>query len=374
MARPTFASPPELIAPAGYSHVVTIPAGRLAWTAGQVPMTRDREVPEGWEAQARLAFDTGRALRAAGAAWSDVVKLTISVVELSEVATIAAFVTSSWTRRRLRPVPLEVAALFDPDVLLEVEAVAFLPDRRSPPGQGGLRARLVAARHELADESLLVGDRDRLGPAVHAELGEHALEVARDRLRADHELLAICLGRIPPASSSSTSRSRAVSSASIGARGDDAAAPARAGDQPSGAGKQLILIGGLDDVVVAANEQTCRAVERLRAVSGDEDDRKIVAELVPQLTCDLEAADIGEEDAEQHEARPHRRTDAMASSPFTASSSRSRHDRRDERRRPGSLRLVHDQDGAAVGHQSFRSALNALAPLSMIVSRRSTVV
>jgi hypothetical protein len=40
---PVFASPPELIAPAGYSHVVTIPRGRLAWTAAQVAMTRDRK-------------------------------------------------------------------------------------------------------------------------------------------------------------------------------------------------------------------------------------------------------------------------------------------------------------------------------------------
>ena len=130
MARPTFASPPELIAPAGYSHVVTIPAGRLAWTAGQVPMTRDREVPEGWEAQARLAFEnTGRALRAAGAAWSDVVKLTISVVELSEVATIRR-VRDEFIDTAAPPTSslAQVAALFDPDVLLEVEAVAFLPD------------------------------------------------------------------------------------------------------------------------------------------------------------------------------------------------------------------------------------------------------
>jgi enamine deaminase RidA (YjgF/YER057c/UK114 family) len=130
VARPTFTSPPELIAPAGYSHVVTIPAGRLAWTAGQVPMTRDREVPEGWEAQARLAFEnTGRALRAAGAAWSDVVKLTISVVELSEVATIRR-VRDEFVDTAAPPTSslAQVAALFDPDVLLEVEAVAFLPE------------------------------------------------------------------------------------------------------------------------------------------------------------------------------------------------------------------------------------------------------
>jgi enamine deaminase RidA (YjgF/YER057c/UK114 family) len=130
MARPTFASPPELIAPSGYSHVVTIPAGRLAWTAGQAPMTPDREVPEGWEAQARLAFEnTGRALRAAGAGWSNVIKLTISVVELSEVATIRR-VRDEFVDTAAPPTSslAQVAALFDPDVLLEVEAVAFLPE------------------------------------------------------------------------------------------------------------------------------------------------------------------------------------------------------------------------------------------------------
>jgi enamine deaminase RidA (YjgF/YER057c/UK114 family) len=130
MARPTFASPPELIAPSGYSHVVTLPAGRLAWTAGQVPMTPDREVPEGWEAQARLAFEnTGRALRAAGAGWSNVIKLTISVVEFSEVATIRR-VRDEFVDTAAPPTSslAQVAALFDPDVLLEVEAVAFLPD------------------------------------------------------------------------------------------------------------------------------------------------------------------------------------------------------------------------------------------------------
>jgi enamine deaminase RidA (YjgF/YER057c/UK114 family) len=130
MARPTFASPPELIAPSGYSHVVTLPAGRLAWTAGQVPMTPDREVPEGWEAQARLAFEnTGRALRAAGAGWSNVIKLTISVVELSEVATIRR-VRDEFVDTAAPPTSslAQVAALFDSDVLLEVEAVAFLPE------------------------------------------------------------------------------------------------------------------------------------------------------------------------------------------------------------------------------------------------------
>ncbi|HET7854942.1 MAG TPA: RidA family protein [Gaiellaceae bacterium] len=130
MSSPVFASPPELIAPAGYSHVVTIPPGRLAWTAGQVPMTRDRAIPEGWEAQTRLAFEnTGRALRAAGAAWGNVVKLTLYVVDISELATIRR-VRDEFINLASPPTSslVEVSALFNPDVLIEVEAVAFLPD------------------------------------------------------------------------------------------------------------------------------------------------------------------------------------------------------------------------------------------------------
>jgi enamine deaminase RidA (YjgF/YER057c/UK114 family) len=130
VSRPIFASPPDLLAPAGYSHVVTIPAGQLAWTAGQVPITRERTIPDGWEAQTRLAFEnTGRALRAAGAGWSDVVKLTIYVVELSELPTIRR-VRDEFVDTAAPPTSslVQVAALFDPDVLLEVEAVAFLPE------------------------------------------------------------------------------------------------------------------------------------------------------------------------------------------------------------------------------------------------------
>jgi enamine deaminase RidA (YjgF/YER057c/UK114 family) len=130
MSGPVFVSPPDLIVPGGYSHVVTIPPGRLAWTAGQVPMTRDRTIPEGWEAQTRLAFENaGRALRAAGAAWSNVVKLTIYVVDISELATIRR-VRDEFIDLEAPPTSslVEVAALFDPGVLLEVEAVAFLPE------------------------------------------------------------------------------------------------------------------------------------------------------------------------------------------------------------------------------------------------------
>jgi enamine deaminase RidA (YjgF/YER057c/UK114 family) len=127
---PTFFSPEELPPPSGYSHVVSLQAGRLVWTSGQVGMDVDRTIdPAGWEGQTRRAFtNAGHALRAAGAGWPDVVKLTIFVVDVSALETIRTvrdeFVDTS---RPPTSSLVQVAALFHPDVLIEVEAVAWLP-------------------------------------------------------------------------------------------------------------------------------------------------------------------------------------------------------------------------------------------------------
>jgi enamine deaminase RidA (YjgF/YER057c/UK114 family) len=125
---PTFSSPGDLSPPVGYSHVVEIPAGRLVWTAGQVAMGADGAVPDGWEAQTRLALaNVGRALEAGGAGWPDVVKLSFFVVEVAELPAIRAirdeFVDTS---RPPTSTLVQVAGLFRPDLLIEVEAVAWL--------------------------------------------------------------------------------------------------------------------------------------------------------------------------------------------------------------------------------------------------------
>jgi len=124
-----FASPSTLSTPAGYSHVVSLPAsGRLVWTSGQVPIAADGTVaPAGdWEAQTRLTFqNVGHALAAGGAAWADAVKLTIFVVDLAGLPTIRA-VRDEFVDLERPPTSslVQVAALFHPDVLIEVEAVA----------------------------------------------------------------------------------------------------------------------------------------------------------------------------------------------------------------------------------------------------------
>ena len=128
-SSPVFHSPADLSQPAGYSHVVEVPAGRLVWTAGQVAIPADGSVPDGREAQTRLVFENvGRALAAGGAGWPDVVKFTVYVVDVADVATIRA-VRDEYVDTAKPPTStlVQVAALVRPELLIEVEAVAWLP-------------------------------------------------------------------------------------------------------------------------------------------------------------------------------------------------------------------------------------------------------
>lgn len=130
-SRPVFSSPGDLVAPAGYSHVVSIPPGRLIWTSGQVPMDTERNVVGAgdWAAQTRAVFENlERALRVGGAGWADVVKLTLFVVDVSALDTIRA-VRDQFVDTANPPTSslVQVAGLFHPDVLIEVEAVAWRP-------------------------------------------------------------------------------------------------------------------------------------------------------------------------------------------------------------------------------------------------------
>jgi enamine deaminase RidA (YjgF/YER057c/UK114 family) len=130
-SSPLFASPDDLPSPSGYSHVVTIPPGRLVWTSGQVGIGADGAIAAGWEGQTRLAFENvGRALAAAGAGWPDVVKLTLFVVDVSELETIRR-VRDEFVDTDSPPTSslVQVAGLVRPEVLIEVEAVAYLPPR-----------------------------------------------------------------------------------------------------------------------------------------------------------------------------------------------------------------------------------------------------
>ena len=131
-ATPQFLSPDTLPEPPGYSHVVSARPGRVVWTSGQVAMNADGTAapPGDWEAQTRLCFENvGRALEAAGAAWSDVVKLTYFVVDVTALQTIRA-VRDEFVDAERPPASslVQIAGLFRADLLIEVEAVACPTD------------------------------------------------------------------------------------------------------------------------------------------------------------------------------------------------------------------------------------------------------
>jgi enamine deaminase RidA (YjgF/YER057c/UK114 family) len=131
-ATPQFLSPDTLPELPGFSHVVTARPGRVVWTSGQVAMNADGTAapPGDWEAQTRLCFENvGRALAAAGASWPDVVKLTFFVVDVTALPTIRA-VRDEFVATDNPPASslVQVAGLFRPDLLIEVEAVACPAD------------------------------------------------------------------------------------------------------------------------------------------------------------------------------------------------------------------------------------------------------
>lgn len=126
MPEPTFSTPPH---PAGYSHAVSLPAGRLVWTSGQIAVDPDGRVPDGWRAQTRLVFEhLGRALTAVDASWAHVVKLTMFVAAEPDLDAIRA-VRDEFVDTTRPPTSslVRVAGLVRPELLLEIEAVAWRP-------------------------------------------------------------------------------------------------------------------------------------------------------------------------------------------------------------------------------------------------------
>jgi enamine deaminase RidA (YjgF/YER057c/UK114 family) len=115
---------------AGYTHVV-IGTGRLVAISGQVAFDADgKVVGEGDPAaQARQVFENlRRCLTAAGAGFENVVKFTYYVTDVAFLPSVRE-VRDQYIDLERPPAStaVEVAALFRPELLLEVEALALLP-------------------------------------------------------------------------------------------------------------------------------------------------------------------------------------------------------------------------------------------------------
>lgn len=129
-------NPEGLPQPQGYAQVGIASGTRTVYLSGQVARTADggRVGAGDLTAQTEQAYlNLATGLAAAGATFADVAKLTVYVVDWSEdrIPDLIAGATRAAERLGFDPVRpttlLGVAALSEPDLLVEVEAVAVLP-------------------------------------------------------------------------------------------------------------------------------------------------------------------------------------------------------------------------------------------------------
>ncbi|MDP8922242.1 MAG: RidA family protein [Chloroflexota bacterium] len=105
--------------------------GMLVFVSGQVAMDeRGQVVGVGdVEAQARLALEhVGRGLRAAGAEPSHVTKVTIYVRNMEDRVKIVPIRARFFGETLPASTIVEVSKLAHPDLLIEIEAVAVIPE------------------------------------------------------------------------------------------------------------------------------------------------------------------------------------------------------------------------------------------------------
>lgn len=124
---------PALADSVPYAYAAVTPAGRTVWTAGACPLDEHGSVvaPGDVTAQAERAMaNLVTALDATGATLADVARSTVYVASADRSDLVAAWdvVRAAFGDHDAPSTLLGVAVLGYPDQIVEVEAVAVLPD------------------------------------------------------------------------------------------------------------------------------------------------------------------------------------------------------------------------------------------------------
>ena len=129
-----YLNPPQLCPTFGWTHVASVTGGKTIYISGQVSINERGEVVGQGDLQAQTdqAFrNISLALEAAGATFRDVVKTNLYVVGLRpEHVPIIREVRSRYVSAEHPPVStlVGISALVSPDWLIEIEAVAVVPE------------------------------------------------------------------------------------------------------------------------------------------------------------------------------------------------------------------------------------------------------
>ena len=111
-----------------YCHVVK--AGGFVWLSGMVGMKADGTIPEGTVEQFEIALKTiDNCLREAGGKTNQIVKVQIFMTDISERSSINPIRIEYFGDHKPASTLVEVSALVDPRMRVEIEAVAYIDDK-----------------------------------------------------------------------------------------------------------------------------------------------------------------------------------------------------------------------------------------------------
>lgn len=123
-------NPSGVAQPSG-PFVNVVRAGTLVFVSGHVAVGSEGQVVgvDDPEAQAVQVLESlGASLRAAGAGFADVAKVTVYLTDMAHREAVARVRERYFGDAKPASTLVEVSALVHPDLLLEIEAIAVLPE------------------------------------------------------------------------------------------------------------------------------------------------------------------------------------------------------------------------------------------------------
>ncbi len=125
-------NPPALSTPTGYTHVVEVSgAMKTIYISGQIALDKDGNLvgASDMKAQAEQVFrNLQAALGAAGAKFSDVVKMNTYTTDMSQVQAIRDVRSRYFGNTVPASTLVQVVRLARPELMLEIEVIAAVPE------------------------------------------------------------------------------------------------------------------------------------------------------------------------------------------------------------------------------------------------------
>ncbi len=126
-----YTNPPALSKPTGYTHVVEVLRGRTVYIAGQVAFDPSGKLVGAgdFRAQTRQVMENVKAaLASVGATFANVVKITTFLTDLSQIQVLREIRSEYFGPNPPASTLVQITQLALPELMIEVEAIAVVPD------------------------------------------------------------------------------------------------------------------------------------------------------------------------------------------------------------------------------------------------------